>query len=116
MTKALDETALGASDFVVGERVIVGLVLDREGERLLAGRDLVARVLYGGRYTIAGSVVSVLIATVVGTWLGLLAGYFGGFLDMVIMRLIDLLLAFPGLLLALALATIFGPGLNAIAV
>jgi ABC-type dipeptide/oligopeptide/nickel transport system permease subunit len=76
------------------------------------GRDLVARVLYGGRYTIAGSVVSVLIATVVGTWLGLLAGYFGGFLDMVIMRLIDLLLAFPGLLLALALATIFGPGLN----
>src|SRR3989440_10204311 len=76
------------------------------------GRDLVARVLYGGRYTIAGSIVSVLIATVVGTWLGLLAGYFGGFLDMVIMRLIDLLLAFPGLLLALALATIFGPGLN----
>lgn len=76
------------------------------------GRDMVARVFYGGRNTIAGSVVSVLIATVVGTWLGLLAGYFGGFLDLVIMRLIDLLLAFPGLLLALTLATIFGPGLN----
>lgn len=76
------------------------------------GRDLVARVFYGGRYTIAGSIVAVLIATFVGTWLGLLAGYVGGFLDLVIMRLIDLLLAFPGLLLALTLATIFGPGLN----
>lgn len=76
------------------------------------GRDLVARVFYGGRYTIAGSVVAVMLATFVGTWLGLLAGYFGGLLDLVIMRLIDLLLAFPGLLLALTLATIFGPGLN----
>lgn len=76
------------------------------------GRDLVARVLYGGRYTIAGSIVAILIATFVGTWLGLLAGYFGGILDLAIMRVIDLLLAFPGLLLALTLATIFGPGLN----
>src|SRR5271165_5668719 len=65
------------------------------------GRDLVARVFYGGRNTIAGSIVSVLIATIIGTWLGLLAGYFGGFVDMGIMRLIDLMLAFPGLLLAL---------------
>lgn len=76
------------------------------------GRDVVARVFYGGRNTIAGSVVSVLIATVIGTWFGMLAGYFGGFIDMGIMRLVDLLLAFPGLLLALTLATIFGPGLN----
>ncbi len=76
------------------------------------GRDVLARVFYGGRNTIAGSIVSILIATVVGTWLGLVAGFFGGFLDMVIMRLVDLLLAFPGLLLALTLATIFGPGLN----
>src|SRR5258708_1803962 len=45
------------------------------------GRDLVARVFYGGRNTIAGSIVSVLIATIIGTWLGLLAGYFGGLLD-----------------------------------
>jgi ABC-type dipeptide/oligopeptide/nickel transport system permease subunit len=76
------------------------------------GRDLVARVFYGGRNTIMGSVVAVLIATIVGTGLGLVAGYFGGFLDMGIMRLIDLMLAFPGLLLALTLATIFGPGLT----
>jgi ABC-type dipeptide/oligopeptide/nickel transport system permease subunit len=76
------------------------------------GRDLVSRVFYGGRNTIAGSLVSVLIATVIGTWLGLLAGFFRGFVDLVIMRIIDLMLAFPGLLLALTMATIFGPGLN----
>jgi ABC-type dipeptide/oligopeptide/nickel transport system permease subunit len=76
------------------------------------GRDLVARVFYGGRNTIAGSLVSVLIATIVGTWLGLLAGFFRGVVDLVIMRIIDLMLAFPGLLLALTMATIFGPGLN----
>src|SRR5947209_4786269 len=62
------------------------------------GRDLVARVFYGGRYTIAGSIIAILIATTIGTWLGLLAGFFGGILDTLIMRLIDLLLAFPGLL------------------
>jgi ABC-type dipeptide/oligopeptide/nickel transport system permease subunit len=76
------------------------------------GRDLVARVFYGGRNTIAGSIVSILIATIAGTWLGLVAGFFGGILDAVIMRIIDLLLAFPGLLLALTLATIIGPGLR----
>jgi ABC-type dipeptide/oligopeptide/nickel transport system permease subunit len=75
------------------------------------GRDILSRVLYGGRWTILGSVVAVLIATVVGTWLGLVAGYFGGLLDLVIMRIVDLLLAFPGILLALAIATIMGPGL-----
>jgi peptide/nickel transport system permease protein len=76
------------------------------------GRDLVSRVFYGGRNTIAGSLVSVLIATILGTWLGLLAGFFRGIVDLIIMRLIDLMLAFPGLLLALTMATIFGPGLN----
>jgi peptide/nickel transport system permease protein len=75
------------------------------------GRDIFSRVLYGGRWTILGSVIAMLIATVVGTWLGLIAGYFGGVLDLVIMRVIDLLLAFPGILLALAIATIMGPGL-----
>lgn len=75
------------------------------------GRDILSRVLYGGRWTILGSVVAVLIATVVGTWLGLIAGYYGGALDLIIMRVIDLLLAFPGILLALAIATIVGPGL-----
>jgi ABC-type dipeptide/oligopeptide/nickel transport system permease subunit len=76
------------------------------------GRDLWARVLYGGRWTIFGSLVSIVIAVVIGTGLGLIAGYMGGLVDIVIMRLMDLLLAFPGILLALAIATILGPGLS----
>ena len=76
------------------------------------GRDLVARVFYGGRNTIAGSVVAVLIATHRRN-LARIAGRLRRRLARSgIMRLVDLLLAFPGLLLALTLATIFGPGLN----
>jgi ABC-type dipeptide/oligopeptide/nickel transport system permease subunit len=75
------------------------------------GRDLFARVLYGGRTTILASVCVVLLGGVIGTLLGLLAGYFRGAIGFVIMRLVDLLLAFPGILLALAVAAILGPGL-----
>jgi ABC-type dipeptide/oligopeptide/nickel transport system permease subunit len=76
------------------------------------GRDLLARVLYGGRTTMLASVFVVLIGGVVGTALGLVAGYFGGATGFVIMRLVDLLLAFPGILLALAVAAVLGPGLS----
>lgn len=76
------------------------------------GRDMLARVLNGGRWTIAVSIVATLIATSIGTVIGLAAGYLGGLVDSAIMRVIDLLLAFPGLLLALAIATITGPGLT----
>ncbi|MDB5059761.1 MAG: binding-protein-dependent transport system inner rane component [Chloroflexi bacterium] len=76
------------------------------------GRSLFARVLYGGRWTIAGSIAAITIATLVGTLIGLVAGYVGGLIDAAIMRGIDLLLAFPGILFALALATITGPGLT----
>jgi ABC-type dipeptide/oligopeptide/nickel transport system permease subunit len=76
------------------------------------GREMLARVLYGGRWTIAVSIVAILIATIIGTVIGLIAGYVGGLVDGVIMRTIDLLLAFPGILFALAIATITGPGLT----
>lgn len=76
------------------------------------GRDMLARVLYGGRTTILASVEVVLLGGAIGTVLGLLAGYFGGITDFVIMRVVDLLLAFPGILLALAVAAILGPGLS----
>ena len=75
------------------------------------GRDLFSRVLYGGRTTIAASLSVVAIGAVLGITLGLVAGYFGGVLGFVIMRAVDLLLAFPGILLALAVAAILGPGL-----
>jgi len=76
------------------------------------GRDMVARVLFGGRTTIFASVCVVVLGGTIGTTLGLVAGYFGGPVGFVIMRLVDLLLAFPGILLALAVAAVLGPGLS----
>lgn len=75
------------------------------------GRDVFSRVLYGGRYTMAASLLVVILGGSVGTVLGLVAGYLGGAVGFVIMRVVDLLLAFPGILLALAVAAILGPGL-----
>ncbi len=76
------------------------------------GRDMLARVLYGGRTTMLASLCVVLIGAVAGTTLGLVAGYVRGATGFVIMRLVDLLLAFPGILLALAVAAVLGPGLS----
>jgi ABC-type dipeptide/oligopeptide/nickel transport system permease subunit len=75
------------------------------------GRDLLSRVVYGGRTTILASICVVLLGCVFGSALGLVAGYFGGAVGFVIMRVIDLLLAFPGILLALAVSAVLGPGL-----
>jgi len=75
------------------------------------GRSIWARVLYGGRYSIGASVVVVILGGIVGTALGLIAGYLGGTVSFLIMRLVDLLLAFPGILLALGVTAILGPSL-----
>lgn len=75
------------------------------------GRDVLARVLYGGRVSLTVGVVSVALALLLGGLWGLVAGYFRGWLDSVLMRLVDALLAFPFLVLAIALAAILGPGL-----
>lgn len=75
------------------------------------GRDMLARVLYGGRVTMLASLTVVLTGAFFGTTLGLIAGYRGGATGFVIMRFVDLLLAFPGILLALAITAILGPGL-----
>ena len=75
------------------------------------GRDVFTRVLYGGQLSLRIGLVSVGIASIFGIALGLLAGYFGGWLSSVIMRLVDMLLAFPGILLALGVVAILGPSL-----
>ncbi|WP_138467130.1 ABC transporter permease [Poseidonocella sp. HB161398] len=75
------------------------------------GRDMMARVLYGGRVTMLASLAVVVMGAIAGTVLGLVAGYAGGAAGFAIMRLVDLLLAFPGILLALAITAILGPGL-----
>lgn len=74
-------------------------------------RDQFSRVLYGTRLSLSIGFSTVVFAIVIGTVLGAISGYFGGWLDMSIMRLMDVLLAFPSLLLAIAIVTVLGPGL-----
>jgi len=73
------------------------------------GRDIATRVLYGARFSLQVSVISRLIAVFLGTLLGLCAGYFGGKLDGLVMRLADVTLAYPGLLLLIAVMAAVGP-------
>ncbi len=76
------------------------------------GRDILARVLAGARISFLVGLTVVSVSAAVGTLLGALAGYFGGLLDDVISRVVDTLLAFPGLLLAIALVAVLGPSLG----
>ena len=76
------------------------------------GRDLFSRVIYGARYSIFMTMTLVFIIFVVGTVLGVTAGYFGGIADSVIMRIGDMMIAFPGLILAIAIAGLLGPSVR----
>ncbi|MGK2865077.1 MAG: ABC transporter permease [Mycobacterium sp.] len=76
------------------------------------GRDVLSRVLVAVQASMKVAVVSVLFAAVVGVTLGVLAGYRGGWLDTVVMRIVDVMFAFPVLLLALAIVAVLGPGLT----
>ena len=76
------------------------------------GRDILARALAGARISFLVGLTVVSVSAAVGTLLGAIAGYFGGLVDDVISRIIDTLLAFPGLLLAIALVAVLGPSLT----
>jgi peptide/nickel transport system permease protein len=75
------------------------------------GRDILSRVIYGARISLTAGLAAVAVATGVGTVIGLVAGYFGRWPDSVLMRLMDVLLAFPSILLAIVIVSILGPSL-----
>ena len=76
------------------------------------GRDIFARVLSGARISLLVGLVVVGVSSVIGTLLGSIAGYFGGAVDELVSRVMDILLAFPGLLLAIAMVAVLGPSLT----
>ncbi|WP_428335876.1 ABC transporter permease subunit [Paenirhodobacter sp.] len=87
----------GRTDFLLGTDAV--------------GRDMLSRLIYGSQYSLFIGIVVVSIALVGGIVIGMVAGFFGGWVDTVIMRVMDVILAFPSLLLALVLVAILGPGL-----
>jgi dipeptide transport system permease protein len=90
-------SANGKSDFILGTDPV--------------GRDILSRLIHGARVSLLIGAMVVVVAMLGGVTLGLIAGYFGGAADMLIMRVMDIILAFPSLLLALVLVAILGPGL-----
>lgn len=76
------------------------------------GRDILSRLIYGTRYALLVAIVPTVIALAIGGFLGMIAGYIGGFVDTVIMRFFDIMFAFPGILLALGISAALGPGLS----
>jgi peptide/nickel transport system permease protein len=76
------------------------------------GRDVLSRIIWGARVSLRVGFSVVILASLIGITLGAISGYFGGWTDTIIMRLTDILLAFPGILLAIAMVAVLGPSLN----
>jgi len=78
------------------------------------GRDVLSRIIYGARVSLSVSLLVILVTGIIGTTLGILSGYFGGWADSLIMRVTDISLAFPGILIALLLAVTLGPSFTTV--
>jgi peptide/nickel transport system permease protein len=76
------------------------------------GRDILSRTIYGARISLIVGCATVALSVTIGFALGSLSGYFGGWVDQSMMRLVDILMAFPGILLAIAFTAVLGPGLD----
>lgn len=76
------------------------------------GRDILSRLIYGARISLAVGLATVALSLAIGLVVGSLSGYCGGWVDQLLMRLVDILMAFPGILLAIAFTAVLGPGLD----
>lgn len=76
------------------------------------GRDVLSRIIYGSRVTFQFSIIVVAITAIIGITVGIVSGYYGGVVDEILMRFVDILLAFPGIILALVVIGTLGPGIN----
>ncbi|HXV48739.1 MAG TPA: ABC transporter permease [Candidatus Binatia bacterium] len=76
------------------------------------GRDILSRILHGGRVSLLVGISTVALSLAIGFTAGAMSGFFGGWLDQLLMRLVDTLLAFPGILLAIAFTAVIGPGID----
>lgn len=105
-----DPTAIRLAEGLSGPSITHPLGQDK------LGRDILSRIIYGARISLYVGVATVMLSALVGTVVGAVSGYAGGVVDEVVMRLIDILLAFPGILLAVAVMAILGPSLNNIVI
>ena len=80
------------------------------------GRDILSRIIYGARVSLTVAAISICLAGLIGTTLGLVAGYFGGNIDHLVMRLVDIGLSMPAILFALVLATVLGPSFQTVVI
>ncbi len=78
------------------------------------GRDILSRIIYGARISLTVAAVSIVLAGIIGTTLGLIAGYFGGNIDHLVMRAVDICLSMPAILFALVLAVVLGPSFQTV--
>ncbi|MEE9197802.1 MAG: nickel transporter permease [bacterium] len=105
-----DPTAVRLAEGLSGPSITHPLGQDK------LGRDILSRIIYGARISLYVGVFTVALSALIGTMVGAVAGFLGGVVDEVVMRLIDILLAFPGILLAIAFMAVLGPSLNNIVI